>query len=158
MKQKCLAVGIILLFIGTCITTAIAPVTDKPLVAAGNSPQKKTNVMQDNPIIGHIPDDGLYWNDRKIAEYPVPLFLHYHFKYRAHFYPMFIFNDNGSGISKVEFYVDGVLIGTQTSPPWTFTFRVTVTPFHHSQTFGIKVYFGAEQNYSDNVTIYRLFP
>ncbi len=157
LLKKASVVGIILLFIGTCVIPVIAQNIEKQLVTNGNF-SKNTNGLHDNNTITHKPDDGLYWNDRKIAEYSVPFYLHYYFRLFAKFYPTFIFNDNVSGISYIEFYVDGVLIGNATCPPWTFTFKVTVTPFHHSLTCGIKVYFYGGQILSDNVTIYRLFP
>jgi hypothetical protein len=148
MKTKCLAVGIILLFIGANIAVM------------GNSTQKTTKVMQDTPFIEHTPDDGLYWNDRKIAEYPVLFFLHYYFKFKATFPIIITVNSGGIGCDKVEIYFNGVLQETITGPGpvYVWPFEVTVTPFHHSLTGGIKVYLISGEVLSDNVTVYRLFP
>jgi len=156
MKKKWLAIGIILLFVGTCIIPAIAQITKKQLVVVGNSPQKII-VIQGNHTITHSPGDGLYWNDCKLREYTAPLFLHYHFRFFAPFYPTFTFTVS-SGIMKVEYYIDGGLIETIISPPWEILpYKVIVTPFYHSPTYGIKVYYN-DGPLSDNVTIYRLFP
>jgi hypothetical protein len=144
MKTKWVAVGIILLFVGTISGGALTDVGKKPLGSRG--------------VISHVPMDGLYWNDRRIAEYPVPLYLHYYFKLQAVFQPRFLIDDNITGIELVEFYLDGALIAEVTSPPWDFYCRLTVIPFHHSHTYGIKVYCSGGETYSDTITIYRLFP
>jgi hypothetical protein len=144
MKREWLAIGIILLFIGANVAVT------------GNSTQKKTKVMQDTPLIEHTPGDGLYWNERKIAEYPVPFFLHYYCKIKATFTIVM----TGEGFfEKVEFYYNGVLQETITGAgPAVWSCDVIITPFHHSPTFGIKAYLGGGEVISDNVTVYRLFP
>jgi hypothetical protein len=143
--RKCLAIGIILLSVGANVSTV------------GSSIQKKMISTEDTPEIDFIPNEGLYWNDQKIAEYHVTLYLHYYFKFKAIFYPRFI-THNISGIFMVEFYVDGSLIGSVSTEPFEFYCRLIVTPFRHSSTYGIKIYYGADQSISDNMTIYRLFP
>jgi len=144
---KWLAVGIILLFVGASVAVT------------GNSVQKKTKTMQDTPSIELTPSDGLYWNDRKIAEYPVPLFLHYYFKIKATI-PIVITIETLEGFEWIEIYINDLLqeIIEGPGPVYAYSFNVTVTPFHHSPTFGIKVCLYGEEILSDNVTIYRLFP
>lgn len=131
---------------------------------AEKSVQKKTNSMQETPTIEHIHDDGLYWNHQKIAGYSVPLFMHYYFKIWA-IIPMIITidagGDPGQSIDRVEFYINGVLHETIVGPgpEVSWSYNVTITPFHHSTTIGIKVVcFDSGEVISDNVTIYRLFP
>jgi hypothetical protein len=143
MKRKLVAVGIILLFVGVSSGGALTDVEKKPLGSRG--------------VISHVPMDGLYWNHRKIAEYPVPLYLHYFLKFRAVFHVFFNLDDL-SGVSLVEFYKDGALVGTVIEAPYEFVLSDTVLPFRHSSTFGIKVYCSGGETYNDNITIYRLFP
>jgi len=143
-----LAVGIILVFIGASVAVT------------GNSVQKKTKTMQETAVIEHTPSDGLYWNDRKIAEYPVPLFLHYYFKIWATI-PIGITIETSGDLQRIEIYINELLQETiyVPGPVYSWSYDVTITPFHHSQTFGIKLfYFDSEEVISDNVTIYRLFP
>ena len=148
MKRKCLAVGIILVFIGASVAVT------------GNSVQKKTKTMQETAVIEHTPSDGLYWNDRKIAEYPVPLFLHYYFKIWATI-PIVITIETSGDLERIEIYINELLQTTieGAGPVYAWSYNVTVTPFHHSMTIGIKIfYFDSEEVISDNVTIYRLLP
>jgi hypothetical protein len=53
-------------------------------------------------------------------------------------------NAGGSGISKVEFYVDGALTGTDVSTPYNFSWNTTALAFGTSHTLTAKAY--------DNVT------
>jgi hypothetical protein len=145
MKRKWIAIGIIVLFAGANVAVA------------GNSVQKKTISAGDLPEIEFIPNDGLYWNDHKIKEYHDPLYLHYYFKWKAVFHPRFI-THNISSIFMVDFYVNGALVGTVTTAPFEFYCSVTLIPFLHSSTYGVKIYYGAGQTIRDNTTIYRLFP
>jgi hypothetical protein len=144
---KWLAVGIILLFIGASV----------PIV--GTSVEKNISSLVDQPTIDITPHDGLYWNDRRIAEYPVPLFLHYYFKIKASI-PVVVTIEASADLDKIEIYINDVLQETIVDPGLTYTwsFHVTILPFRHSPTFGIKVYFTAGEFINDNVTIYRLFP
>lgn len=143
MKRKWLTIGIILLFIGLNVAVM------------GHSTQKTGTVLHDAPFITHTPDDGLYWNNRKIAEYPVPLFLHYYFKIKA----TFTLGMSAEGeFEKVEFYLNGVLQETFTGPgPYVYTWEVMITPFRHSPTLGIKAYPSEGDVISDTITVYRLF-
>ena len=148
MKRNCFVIGIILLFIGANATVA------------GSSVEKKTMCTIDPPMIDITPDDGLYWNDHKIAEYPVPLFLHYYFKIWATI-PIVITIETSGDLERIEIYINELLQETiyGPGPVYSWSYDVTITPFHHSQTFGIKLfYFDSEEVISDNVTISRLFP
>lgn len=145
MKRKWGAIGILLLFSFVSVT------------GAGTVVQKDTVLPTGTPEIEHIPGDGLYWNDQKIAAYQVPLYLHYYFKWKAFFHPRFVFH-NISSIYKIEFYLDGALVGESMDPPWEFYWDIGIPPFGHSSTCGIKIYFEDQQTLRDNVTIYRLFP
>jgi hypothetical protein len=148
MKRKWLAIGIMLLFVGASVPVA------------GNFIHKKTVFTADTPTIERTPSNGLYWNDRKIAEYPVLLFLHYYFKIRATFSITITIDTGDSGFNTIEFYLNGLLQTTIVGPGPTYAwvYNVTVTPFHHSLTLGIKAYIFDGEIFSDNVTIYRLFP
>lgn len=145
MKRKWGAVGILLLFSFVSVT------------GAGTVVQKNTVLPTGTPEIEHIPGDGLYWNDQKIAQYQVPLYLHYYFKWKAFFHPRFVFH-NISGLYMIEYYLDGALVAEGTAPPWDFNWDIRIPPFGHSSTCGIKIYFENQQTLRDNVTIYRLFP
>lgn len=145
VKRKWAAVGILLLLSFVSVT------------GAGTVVQKDAVLPTSTPEIQHIPGDGLYWNDQKIAQYPVPLYLHYYFKWRAVFHPRFVFF-NISGVFKIEYYLDGALVGEVTTAPWEFDWDIRIPPFGHSSTCGIKIYFEDQQTLRDNVTIYRLFP
>lgn len=148
MKRKYFVIGIILLFIGANTTVSGTPV------------EKKTMCKTDPTMIDITPHDGLYWNDCKIAEYPVPLFLHYYFKIWATI-PIGITIETSGDLQRIEIYINELLQETiyGPGPAYSWSYNVTITPFHHSLTFGIKVlYFESEEVISDNVTIYRLFP
>jgi hypothetical protein len=53
-------------------------------------------------------------------------------------------NTGGSGINKVEFYVDGTLAGSDTTSPYSFSWNTTALAFGTSHTLSAKAY--------DNVT------
>jgi hypothetical protein len=146
---KCLAVGIILLVIGA----------SGPIVRT--SAEKNISSLVDQPTIDITPHDGLYWNDRKIAEYPVPLFLHYYFKIKASI-PVVVTIEASANLDKIEFYINDVLQETIDSPGSniTLSFPMTIFPFRHSPKVGIKVFLYAEELIIlwGTRTIYRLFP
>lgn len=144
---KCLAVGIILLFLG-----ASGPVV-------GTSAEKTISSPVDQPTIDITPHKGLYWNDRRIAEYPVPLFLHYYFKIKASI-PVVVTIEASEDLDRIEIYMNDILQETieDPGPTYTWSFHVTILPFRHAPTFGVKVYFTAEEFINDTITIYRLFP
>lgn len=149
MKRNWLAVGIILFSIWVSVPV-VAPSVD----------MKHIDTLYSSTI-DIIPSDGLYWNDHKITEYPVPLFLHYYFKINARIRITVSINaSDAGGFDRVEFYINDLLYNTIAGPEsqYVFSFDVTVTPFHHSPTYGIKVYVHGGDVISDNVTLYRLFP
>jgi hypothetical protein len=147
MKRKCVVIGIILLFMGAGVTVG------------GESVQNKTMLKTNAPTFEHTPGDGVYWNNHKIAEYPVPLFLHYYFRICA-IIPITLGFEASEGLDRIEIYINELLQETiiGPGPAYSWAFNVIVTPFHHSPTFGIKLYHDGGEIISDNVTIYRLFP
>jgi len=153
LLQRKGAHGICALIVCVCFITPLA-------VAEGSF--QKADVRKETPTIEHTPSNGLYWNDRKIAEYPAIFFLHYYFKIKATI-PIVITIDVGSSgsINRVEFYINGALQSTiqGPGPAYSWTYEILVTPFHHSMTFTITVVLNnGEEVLNDNVTIYRLFP
>ncbi len=149
MKRKWLVVGIIFISIWVSVPVVAPFIHMKPIYMLGS------------PTIDITPSDGLYWNDHKIVDYPVPLFLHYYFKIWATIpITIFINASDAEGFERVEFYINDLLQFTMMGPgpQYGISYNVTIPPFHHSSTFGIKVYVNGGEVMSDNVTIYRLFP
>jgi hypothetical protein len=109
------------------------------------------------------PEDGIYWNEKKILPYSVPFILHGNGKIGfAHlrFYrdtPINYTIESSVGISLVEFYMDGVLIVTVTTPPYEFAWNCQMTSFSHRNCKIVA--YGPNPNDwgSDEITIYRLF-
>ncbi len=127
-----------------------------PLTVAGTVPSYKTSTVMQDPIAFHnTPENGLYWNDHKIANYSVPLFLHYRFKREI---PMGISISGGDGIVLIMVYYDGQG-SIQTAPPFGWPVNPIPVPiFGHAPTLGVRVTFQDGQSIWDNVTVYRLFP
>ena len=105
------------------------------------------------------PENGIYWNDRKIMSYSVPFILHGNGDLVFHgfrFYRDTPVEYTITGpIVLVEFYSDGVLIGTVTTPPYEFSLPTQMTSFSH---INLKIIaYGANQGDWDEITIWRLF-
>jgi hypothetical protein len=126
----------------------------------GNKRQSWTQPSTiDTVTFSHIPANGMYWNGRKIADYPVPLAI----RAKGGFVAGVGCNVTGTNISRVEVWVstwDGkYLDGNLTSPPfqWYIAPGPHISVFSHSPTYSTKVYMDDGQIIWDNLTIYRLF-
>ncbi len=126
-----------------------------PLAMAGSQPvQKQTAAGEDPVTFVYVPAGGVYWNDRKLMDLPVPLFLHYYFKRGI---PMMI--TPVGGIQRAEWYLNGVLQFVDTEAPfeWTLVPAPAVPMFGHSVTMMVKAGDGVNEYVSENLTVYRLF-
>ena len=166
MKRKCLAVGIILLFVATgFIPTAISTTTINHYEK--NLFEKRCSPLQENITVTFTyPENGIYWNEYKIIPYSVPLILHGNGELvYGHFGLFRLYRDTpvkftiepGGHITLIEFYIDGHLIGNVTTPPYEFKGLGLMTRFSHKNLKIIA--YGANQGDwgSDEITIYRLF-
>jgi hypothetical protein len=140
MKRKWLAVGIILLFVGTYIIPTIAQDTQK---------SQQTVVDSGFQIIIIKPENGIYINDYKILPFCVPLVL-----WRDITVELVALN--GSGLVWIEFFINGLLKETITgSDSW----RMSCGPFSklNIKTMGYsKDEFGNIESDSDEIVIWRL--
>jgi hypothetical protein len=163
MKRKGLAVGIILLFVGiSSISTAICTATINQYGKYLN--EKECSPLRENITVTFTyPENGIYWNNHKIMPFSVPLILFGNGELVFHgfrFYrdtPVDYTVESSVGITLIEFYVDGVLIGNVTTPPYEFKGLGLMTRFSHKNLKIIA--YGANQGDwgSDEITIYRLF-
>ena len=127
-----------------------------PLTVAGISPSYKVSTIMLDPIVFHnTPENGVYWNDQKIANDSVPLYLHYRFKREI---PMGI-SVTGDEIGSIFVSYDGGVLILQTGAPFGIPVHsVPVPVFGHSPTQRVLVVLQDGQTIWDNVTVYRLFP
>ena len=128
-----------------------------PIVfAATPSTQPVPNPAKDPVTFTVSPGPGVYWNERKVMDLPVPLFLHYHFKLPI---PIHI-AVSGDNFSYVEFYVNGVLMFNDTDGSDGFSFRIhpglQVYP-HGSLELSLAIKTGGQELISQNYTIYRVW-
>jgi len=128
-----------------------------PMAVVGVSPiHKETSIIQDPVVFQHTPENGLYWNDRKVAEYPVPLYLHYYFSHYLGGIQIYIKGDN---ISRVQYYINGAEDFLDTEAPFGFILGPYPLPaFGHGFILTSKVYLDDGQIIRDDWTVYRLFP
>ena len=149
MKRKCLAIGIILLFFGTCIIPATLGIN--PVDSNGkNLPEKDLSLFQKgiNVTFTH-PENGIYFNDHKILPFYVPLVLCGNITIE-------VVVSNGSGLDRVEFYVNDVLQET------VYGFQVPVYEWYLSWEPFSKINFKViaysfNETASDDIMIWRLF-
>ncbi len=122
--------------------------------------REKAPLRRNVTITFTYPENGIYWNEKKIAPYSVPFILHGNGDlvvqglrlYRA---TPVKYTMTGS-IVRMEFYFDGTLVGIVDSPPWEFV-SVLMTSFSH---FNEKIIvYGSNPGEwgSDEITIWRLF-
>ena len=128
-----------------------------PVVFA-SSPVATTNTKASDTIVFHYgPASGVYWNDKKLMDLPVPFFLHYYFRSGI---PVSISVDGGN-ISWVEFFVGGALAFNATEPPFIFGVLglKAYVPDHGSAVSPLvaKAYADGQVFVSENYTIYRLW-
>jgi hypothetical protein len=156
MKKKCLAVGIILLFVGTFIIPTTINATTMNQYGK-NLHQKECSLLQKGITVTFTyPENAIYWNDHKIAPFSVPLILHYHFHLwilvKLKIEPL-------ENISKIEFYYNGALLATWFPPgpyPNFDNIELPMTRFSHA-SLKIIAYTNQGDQGSDEITIWRLF-
>jgi hypothetical protein len=142
--MKGLAAGIILLFIGL----AIAP------IISGTNNQIRNNKPTDYDhstlqVIFTKPENGIYCNDYKILPFPVPLVL---------WGPITVevVISNGSGLNRIEFYFNDVLLATITGPGPSYGWSASSWQPFSKIKFKVIAY-SATESASDEITIWRLF-
>jgi hypothetical protein len=107
------------------------------------------------------PENGIYWNDRKIMPYSVPFILHGNGDLSFNWFRFYRdtpveYTITGL-IDRVDFYLDGALIGSATAPPYEFDFPIPMPSFSHINV-KIIAYGGNQGDWgSDEITIWRLF-
>ena len=157
--KKGLAVGIILAFVTTIFIPNALNAT--PVNFSGkNFDKKECTMFRGNITVTFTyPEKGIYWNDRKIMPFRVPLILHGMGSLgidHLRLYRRTPVNFTIEGpVIKLAYYWDGVLIGNVTVPPWTIG-SVPMTSFSHV-TIKIVAYGYQGDSGSDEITIYRLF-
>jgi len=160
MKRKCLAVGIILLFIGTSIISTAINATSINYYRK-NLYERECSPLRENVTVSFMfPENGIYWNDHKIAPFSVPLILHGNgilldknlilttVKFKIE--PL-------ENISEIDVYIDGILWWTWTQPePFIDTLGLPMTRFSHANAT-IIAYTPAGTWGSNEITVWRLF-
>ena len=130
--------------------TLLAPA----VLAVQPAPQVTPKATQNDVVFTHLPAPGLYWNNHKLANFPVALYLRLRFGKLTEYGG----SVTGSNITKVELYAQGYLMITYTQPPYSWS-----TPGMHVRILGAtptltaKVYLKSGDVLTDNMTIYRLF-
>jgi len=127
-----------------------------PVAGSGAySVQKGAIGQQDQIVFSAWPENGIYWNTHKIANYSVPYFLHYHFRPRI---PVSIsISGNLSYIDRVVLYINGAQQFISYEPPYQWKCLLPVPPHGHSLAIMIVAYTVDGGVYSCNQTVYRLF-
>jgi len=120
-----------------------------------------SSVRENITVTFTYPENGIYWNDRKIMPYSVPFILHGNGDLGFHgfrFYRDTPVEYTITGpIVGVDFYLEGVLIGSVTAAPYEFDFPIPMTSFSHV-TVKIIAYGASQGDWgSDEITIWRLF-
>lgn len=149
MKTKCLAVGIILLFVGTCITPATLWIN--PVDSNGkNPPEKERSLFQKGiNVTFTYPEKWIYFNDHKILPFFVPLVLCGNITIE-------VVVSNGSGLDRVEFYVNDVLQETVYGfQGLVYEWYLSWEPFS-KLNFKVIAY-SFNETASDEIMIWRLF-
>ena len=128
-----------------------------PLTVAGISPSYKVSTVVRDPIVFHnTPENGLYWNDQKVANYPVPVYLHYHLKHNI---PLGISVNTSEIPALIMTGYNGGSLVVQTGAPFGWPVRPLPVPyFGHSPKLTVIVIFQDGRAFWDNLTVYRLFP
>jgi hypothetical protein len=151
MKRKCLAVGIILLFIGTTIIpSTIGSNTINSYEK--NLYDKESSPLQENVTVTITsPENAIYWNEHKIVPFPVPLILHGDNPVLVRFKiePL-------NEINQIELYFNNVLQMTITIPPFPDSVILFVPFFSHAKATIIA--YSSHGQGSGEITVWRLFP
>ena len=107
------------------------------------------------------PENAIYWNDRKIMPYSVPFILHGNGDLSFNWFRFYrdtpVEYTITGPIDRVDFYLDGSLIGSATAAPYEFELPILMPSFSHI-TVKIIAYGGSQGDWgSDEITIWRLF-
>ncbi len=145
--------GVILLFfVASCLPLSQA----RPF----NFDKKQYSSSHENITVTFTyPENGIYWNDRKMMPSSVPLILHGNGAFK--FQGFRLCRDTPvdyaitGPVMMVEFYLDDVLVGNVTTLPFEFHFDVLMTSF--SQVSLKIIAYGGNQHGVGEITIYRLF-
>jgi len=148
MIRKCLAVAVILLFIGMSVLPSIS--------GNNNRSRNVENIDFDEHSLSDItvtityPEDGIYWNNQKIFPFFVTLVI------RGDIWLDFeIETSPYVGIDYVEFYLNDVLLFTDNSEPFEFG-QCPNIPFSKIK-IGIIAYATNDDQGSDEIVIWRIF-
>jgi hypothetical protein len=150
--KKILAIGIVFLFIGSGI----------PALAQSTPKSSERNQHTYGQVIFTIfPENGKYWNDRKIADYTVPLFIHYHFKLIMSGKMGIKVFTNDTNVDRVEYWIGPylqfiqVVIPGPVSAYWGLTYGL----FPHSQSLSLtaKIFWLDGHNESASISVFREF-
>lgn len=107
------------------------------------------------------PENAIYWNDRKIMPYSVPFILHGNGDLSFNWFRFYrdtpVEYTITGPIDRVDFYLDGSLIGSVTAAPYEFEFPILMPSFSHI-TVKIIAYGASQGDWGgDEITIWRLF-
>jgi len=107
------------------------------------------------------PENGIYWNDRKIMPYSVPFILHGNGNLSFNWFRFYrdtpVEYTITGPVDRVDFYLDGSLIGSATAAPYELDFSILMPSFSHI-TVKIIAYGASQGDWgSDEITIWRLF-
>jgi len=147
MLRKCLAVAVILLFIGVSVLPSIS--------GNNNRSRNVENIDFYEHSLSNItvtityPKDGIYWNNQKIFPFFVTLVIRGDIGFDVE-----IETSPYVGIDYVEFYLNDVLIFRDDSEPFEFGPCPNI-PFSKLK-IGIIAYTNDDQG-SDEIAIWRLF-
>jgi len=109
-KKSCLRAVELAVVVGCLLVPSVMAGTNAPLLKS-----------DDGPILFSTwPGNGVYWNERKLMDLPVLLFLHYHFKLRIPVKVRFTANVSDD-VGRVVFYIDGAQQFIDTEPPYQWT-------------------------------------
>jgi hypothetical protein len=144
MKRKCLAVGIILLFVGLAITPKI--------IGTSSRIRNQEIVDYENSTLQVIitrPENGIYFNEEKILPFCVPLILCGNITIWIEVIA------NGSGLDRVEFYINDLLQATIPGSGPVYSWCLSWRPFS-KLNFKVIAY-SFDESASDEIVIWRLF-
>ena len=149
MIRKCLAVAVILLFIGVSVLPSIS--------GNDNRSRNVENIDFNEHSLSNItvtityPEDGIYWNNQKIFPFFVTLVI------RGDIWLDFeIETSPYVGIDYVELYLNDVLIFRDDSEPFEFGPLCPNMPFSKIK-IGIIAYATNGDQGSDEIVIWRIF-
>jgi len=150
---KSLTVGIILLFFVTGIVSPVIYATSLNQYGKNIREKEKSPVQENVTVTFTFPENGIYWNDRKIASFSLPLILHYYFNKSI---PVKFKIEPSENISKIEFYFNGVYGITWIGGPFPELCLLSISRFSHAN-LKIIAYTNQGEQVSNEITIWRLF-